>query len=440
MAELRRGAQERLILHCDCNNFFASCECIDHPELKNVPMAVAGDPATRTGIVVAKNELAKKAGVRTTDTVWQAKRKCPGLVLMPPRHRLYSDVSRRVNQIYLSYTDRVEPASIDESYLDLSGTLSYYGMTARQLADDIRRRVREEIGVTISVGVSYNKVFAKMGSDYRKPDATTLVTPENFRDLLWPLPIREMLFVGRASARVLTAKGIYTIGALARMDERALRQWLGKGGETLWRNANGLDDEPVRLYGDVPLAKSVSRGLTFPRDLTGEAEIYAGLALLVDEVAACLRREGLKGTIVQLTIKSPELTTICRQATLPRPTFLYHEVLDAAMRLARENWPIDRGAPIRALTVGVSRLVPSDEATEQLSLFEMPGGEEMAYEKRRRQEKLESAIDGLRARFGRDAVSFSWPIEHPAGARGCEKASPFGEAPQEKEPPPYGAN
>ena len=249
-----------------------------------------------------------------------------------------------------------------------------------------------------------------------------------------------MLFVGRASARVLTAKGIYTIGALARMDERALRQWLGKGGETLWRNANGLDDEPVRLYGDVPLAKSVSRGLTFPRDLTGEADIYAGLALLVDEVAACLRREGLKGTIVQLTIKSPELTTICRQATLPRHTFLYHEVLDAAMRLARENWPIDRGAPIRALTVGVSRLVPSDEATEQLSLFEMPGGEEKAYEKRRRQEKLESAIDGLRARFGRDAVSFSWPIEHPAGARGCEKASPFGEAPQEKEPPPYGAN
>ena len=239
LAELRRGAQERLILHCDCNNFFASCECIDHPELKNVPMAVAGDPATRTGIVVAKNELAKKAGVRTTDTVWQAKRKCPGLVLMPPRHRLYSDVSRRVNQIYLSYTDRVEPASIDESYLDLSGTLSYYGMTARQLADDIRRRVREEIGVTISVGVSYNKVFAKMGSDYRKPDATTLVTPENFRDLLWPLPIREMLFVGRASARVLTAKGIYTIGALGRAraaamagqgrrDALAQRQWAGR--------------------------------------------------------------------------------------------------------------------------------------------------------------------------------------------------------------------
>lgn len=165
------AADERLIFHCDCNNFFASCECLERPELKNVPMAVAGDPEYRTGIVVAKNELAKRAGVKTTDTVWQAQKKCPGIVFVPPRHGFYSEISDRVNAIYHEYTEYVEPASIDESYLDMTGTPKFYGMTPVELAGMLRKRVREEIGITISVGVSYNKVFAKMGSDYKKPDA-----------------------------------------------------------------------------------------------------------------------------------------------------------------------------------------------------------------------------------------------------------------------------
>ena len=172
------AADERLIFHCDCNNFFASCECLERPELKNVPMAVAGDPEYRTGIVVAKNELAKRAGVKTTDTVWQAQKKCPGIVFVPPRHGFYSEISDRVNAIYHEYTEYVEPASIDESYLDMTGTPKFYGMTPVELAGMLRKRVREEIGITISVGVSYNKVFAKMGSDYKKPDATTVITKE----------------------------------------------------------------------------------------------------------------------------------------------------------------------------------------------------------------------------------------------------------------------
>ena len=205
---------ERLIFHCDCNNFFASCECLERPELKEVPMAVAGDPENRTGIVVAKNELAKKAGVKTTDTVWQARRKCPGIVFVPPRHRYYSEVSGRVNAIYRSYTDYVEPASIDESYLDLSGTLEYYHMSAGELADSIRARVKSEIGITISVGVANNKIFAKMGSDYKKPDATTVILGEDYKTILWPLPVSDLMFAGKASVHLLNQKGIFTVGDL----------------------------------------------------------------------------------------------------------------------------------------------------------------------------------------------------------------------------------
>lgn len=284
----------RLIFHCDCNNFFASCECLDHPELKSVPMAVAGDPQSRHGIVVAKNELAKRAGVKTTDTIWMAQRKCPGIVFVPPRHALYSETSRRVNAIYRSYTDYVEPASIDESFLDLTGCLSYYHMTARELADEIRRRVREEIGVTISVGVSFNKTFAKMGSDYKKPDATTVITPENYKELIWPLPVGEMLFVGRSAAACLAGKGIATIGALAMQPVELLKAWLGKSGEALWRACNALDDAPVRCFDEQTVVKSVSRGMTFRRDLTSAEEVRQGVVRLSDEVARQLRREELR--------------------------------------------------------------------------------------------------------------------------------------------------
>ena len=201
----------RLIFHCDGNNFFASCECIEHPEWRDVPMAVAGDPKDRCGIVVAKNELAKKAGVKTTDTIWQARQKCPNILFVPPHHDEYARVSRRMNAIFREYTDFVEPASIDESYLDMTGAPGFYGLSPRELADLLRRRVREEIGITISVGVSFCKVFAKMGSDYRKPDATTLIFRENYQEMLYPLPVATMLYAGRASVQTMARHGIRTI-------------------------------------------------------------------------------------------------------------------------------------------------------------------------------------------------------------------------------------
>ena len=394
---------ERLIFHCDCNNFFASCEGLERPELKDVPMAVAGDPEARTGVVVAKNEPAKKAGVKTTDTVWQARKKCPGIVFVPPRHGYYKEISDRVNLIYRDYTDYVEPASIDESYLDLSGTLDYYRMSARELADAIRERVKREIGITISVGVSDNKIFAKMGSDYKKPDATTVILGEDYRTILWPLPVSDLMFAGKASVKLLNEKQIFTVGDLALQEKERIVSLLGKGGETLWKYANGLDTEPVRLCGDRPEVKSVSHGMTFRRDLYTEEEILAGVSVQADRIAMSLRRQGLKGSVVSVQIKTPQLQEISRQTTLGHYTWLEHEIRDVAMRLIRDNWRI--GSPIRAITVGVAKLVPADEATEQLDLFDLMGEKKETGKAREKQDKMEAAVDALRQKMGNTAVT-----------------------------------
>ena len=400
--------KQRLIFHCDCNNFYASCECLDHPELKNVPLAVAGDPENRVGVVVAKNDLAKKFGVKTTDTVWQAKRKCPDLVFVPPRHHLYKEVSNRINAIYHEYTDYVEPASIDESYLDMSGAPKFYGLQDHELADTLRDRIRTEIGITISVGVSFNKIFAKMGSDYRKPDATTEITPENYQEILWPLPVSDLMFAGKSAVSILNKKSIFTIGDLARQPKERLRDLLGKGGDQLWIYANGLDTEPVRKWGDAPEIKSVSRGNTFKRDLITEDEIRTGVSVLVDHVAMTLRRHGLKGAVVNVQIKTPDLRVISRQISLDHYTYLQREIQEISMQLIRDNWPIGEKAPIRAITVGVTKLLPADQAGEQMDMFDLLGttdSKKPSKAMRDKQEKLEAAVDSIRKRFGNSTIT-----------------------------------
>ena len=264
---------DRVIFHCDLNCFYASVELLSHPELREVPVAVAGDPASRHGIILAKNEPAKRLGIQTAETIWQAKKKCPGLVLLPPHHGLYREYSRRVNAIYEQYTDLVEPFGIDESWLDVSGTLHLFGGDPTALADEIRRRMRQEFGLTISVGVSFNKMFAKLGSDYKKPDATTLITPENFQDIVWPLPVTDLLYVGRAAARTLERYGVHTIGQLAAFDRQALTTLLGKQGGQLWNYANGLENSPVSPAGQYTPPKSVGNGETFPRNLITQEEV-----------------------------------------------------------------------------------------------------------------------------------------------------------------------
>ena len=393
---------ERTILHCDLNSFYASVELLDHPELRDRPVAVCGDPESRHGIILAKNEPAKAFQVKTAETIWQARRKCPDLVLLPAHHGKYRAYSKKVNAIYERYTDLVEPFSIDESWLDVTGTLHLFGGDGRALADRIRRAVREELGLTVSVGVSFNKVFAKMGSDYKKPDATTVITRENFKDLLWPLPVTDLLFVGKAAARVLAEYGIRTVGDLARFDREALGNILGKGGYTLHDYAAGEEHAPVVPARDLPGPKSVGSGLTYPRNLRGWAELRSALTELADEVAARLRRHALKCTAVQVTIRDPDFKDICRQKKLAAPTYVSRDLAEAAMELVKASWR--EKAPVRALTVTAQNLVEEGDAGEQLDLFAAN-----AAPRRDKLEKLEKAMDGIRGRFGREAIS---PASH----------------------------
>ena len=399
--------QDRAILHCDCNGFFASVECLDHPAYWSVPMAVAGDPKHRSGIILAKNELAKGYGIVTAETVYSAKRKCPALTLVPPRHWRYSEISKQVNQIYLQYTDQVEPFSIDESFLDITGSLAYFHASAHELADRIREQVKREIGITISVGVSFNKTFAKIASDMKKPDATTEITRDNYRDTLWALPIRDMLFVGRASVEQLQSHGIHTIGDLARIPKEAAVALLGKNGEGLWNNCNGLDDTPVRRFDEREPVKSVGNGMTFRRDLCNEAEIMQGVIALSGVVASRLREIKMKAGTLQVTIKDPKLKTITRQAPLPAPTHLQKELVDTAMAILRSKWhimPDGRCAPIRMLTITGQNLVPDGEAARQLSLFELADGDKPSVQTEK-YEKLEAAIQQLCEKHGAGSVS-----------------------------------
>ena len=384
---------DRTILHADCNGFYASVECVRNPNLRRVPMAVCGSPENRHGIILAKNELAKSFGVATAETVWQAQKKCPELVLVPPHHDEYEEYSHRVNAIYARFTDMVEPFGIDESWLDVTGSRLLFG-DGVTIADTLRRTVREETGLTISVGVSFNKVFAKLGSDYKKPDATTLFDREVVERKIHPLPVSSLLYVGQAAAKTLHSMYIRTIGELARADKAFVAGRLGKMGEMIHDYANGLDDSPVAAYGAARDVKSVGNGLTFPRDLVGYEEIHNGVVLLSDTVASRLRQSGRYATVVQVALKSPSLRQVQRQKGV-RATDLSRDLVAAAMELVRANW--EETAPLRMLTVTAAGLTDRRES-EQMSLFEEEGDD---YE---RQSRIATAMDGIRDRFGRESI------------------------------------
>ena len=385
---------DRVILHADCNSYFASVESIDHPEYKLVPMAVCGDPELRHGIILAKNELAKAYHIQTAETIYSAKKKCPDLLLVPAHHEKYVAVCERINAIYEGYTDLVERFSIDESFLDVTGSRHLFG-AGRQIADELRRRVREEIGVTISVGVSFNKTFAKMGSDYKKPDATTVISRDNYRELLWPLPIGELLFVGKSVAAVLRDHGILTIGDLAEAAPRSLSAFLGKMGLHLQRSARGEDLSPVLPTGYEEQPKSISHNVTFDHDLVDPSEIMAGLTLISDHVGTRLRRKKLFASVVQIQIKDTSLKVTNRQKKLDEYTCSTRLIRDTAVNLLRENWPV--GKPIRMLSVGVTGL--SLDGAQQLSMFTDTAAADRA-------RRLDDAVDSIRSKFGKEAVRF----------------------------------
>ena len=390
---------ERVILHCDLNAFYASVELLAYPELRGQPVAVCGDPESRHGIILAKNEAAKRFGVKTAETIWQARQKCPELVLLPPHREQYRQYSRRMNEIYGQYTDLVEPFGIDESWLDITGSMHLFGNDAAAIADAIRARAARELGLTLSVGVSFNKVFAKLGSDYRKPDATTVISPENWREMVWPLPVGSLLYAGPAAQRALGQYGVRTIGQLANVEPALPEHLLGKLGYQLWEYANGMDRSPVRPQHEKEPVKSVGNSCTFPENLTTRAQIRRGTAMLCDSVAGRLREQGLYCGAVQIGLKDAAFHSVSRQKQLPASTHLMRELLDAAMELIDRTWKPP--TPIRLINVTALALTDRRETYEQLDLLAPQRTEESA-----KLERLESAIDSLRKKYGSQVISF----------------------------------
>ena len=395
---------DRTILHCDCNSFYASVETLLDPTLADGPSAVCGDPESRHGIILAKNEKAKAFGVQTAETIWQAKRKCPDLRLVAPHRSEYVKYSRRCNELYLQYTDLVDPFGIDESFLDVTGSMHLFG-TGEQIADELRRRMREEVGLTISVGVSFNRAFAKLGSDYKKPDGTTVFSRENYRDKVWPMPVNTLLYVGKRAADRLSRLGVHTIGELAACDPAFVHGIFGKMGDTLLRYARGEDDEPVRSFYEEREVKSVGNSMTFAHNLLGEDECRMGLTALCDNVGRRLRSRGMVCQTVQLGIRDPEFRNRSRQVTLERPTNSTRALIETSMALLHAHWQMDK--PVRLLSVTAANLLPENQSCEQLSLFDAAD----AMQRRDRQHKLDQTVDELRRRFGNQSVVFAHSVK-----------------------------
>ena len=383
---------ERVILHSDCNSFYASVECLYRPEICDKPVAVGGDVEHRHGIILAKNPLAKRYRIRTGEALWQAKQKCPDLIVVPPNYELYMRFSRMARTIYLDYSDRVEPFGLDECWLDVTGDAQ--GRDGTAIAKEIRARVKYELGITVSIGVSYNKIFAKLGSDYKKPDAITRIGKDNFREIAWPLPASDLLYVGSATNRKLERYGIHTIGDLAKTPERALRGWFGKWGEVLYTFANGLDRSPVAQYDNQPTVKSIGNSTTAPRDLKNGEDVKIILTVLADSVARRLREQGFKGRTVCINVRDSELFSFVRQHTLGSYTNITSEILSAGLELFRRNYRWTK--LIRSIGISVTDLVP-DTVLSQANLY-------CDESERERREHLDRSVDWLKNRFGSDTV------------------------------------
>lgn len=384
----------RTVLHVDLNNFYASVECLYNPSLRDKPIAVAGDPANRHGIILAKNMPAKKLGVKTGEAIWQAKEKVPELICVPPQYDKYLRFSHAARKIYYRYTNQVEAFGIDECWLDVTGSENLFG-SGQQIAEKIRQTMKNELGLTVSIGISWNKIFAKFGSDYKKPDAVTLITPENFQKIIWPKPASELLYVGHATERKLKGIAVFTIGDLAKRDPELLKLSLGKWGLILSDFARGLDTAPVRIIDERSAIKSIGNGVTTPRDITNADDAKLVFICLAESVAARLRENGLKCTGVEITLRDNSLYTVNRQMKLPCPTCYSADIINAAMQLLYKNYDFYTNKHLRSLGVRGINLVTAD-AGIQLDLFRNDNLE--------KKEKLAKAVDELRYRFGHNAI------------------------------------
>jgi DNA polymerase-4 len=397
--------KDRIILHCDMNAFYASVELLSRPELAERPVAVCGDPEKRHGIILAKNEPAKRYGVVTAETVGQARRKCPDLLLLPAHHDKYRRYSKQINDIYARFTDMIEPFSIDESWLDVTAVTQLFG-TGSEIAHTIKSTVFAELGLTQSIGVSWNKIFAKMGSEYRKPNAVTVIDRENYKDILWPLPVRELFSVGRATAEKLYGMGVHTIGDLAAADRRTLQNIFGKQGNVLYEYANGLENAPVRAASERRKIKSVGNGITFKRDLLGKDDILTALTALSDTVSSRLRKYGLKCGGVKVEVKDTNFKTVSRQVKLSAPTNLAEHIRNAAADIMHRTWSVN--APIRLITITGIDIVGEDSPVQTSLLDDMGPGAEKS-------ETLERTMDKIRGKYGGASITYGRIIGNDIG-------------------------
>lgn len=384
---------DRVILHSDLNNFYASVECFLNPSLRGQAVAVAGDQEMRHGIVLAKNSIAKAFGVTTGSTLWEARRKCPDIIFVKPHFELYKKYSDSVRQIYGEYTDQIEPFGLDECWLDVTGSQNLFG-DGKTIANNIRERIKTEIGITVSVGVSFNKIFAKLGSDMKKPDATTVIDRDNFREKVWRLPVSDLLYVGHKTANKLKSYGIETIGALASADSKLLMYLLGKNGIMLKEFACGKDNSPVLRFCDMSPVKSIGNSTTTPRDLVSEEDIRITLYALCESVSSRMRRHGFICDTVQVSIRDSDLYTFDRQAKLDTPNRTAKALFEKSIELYRRHHI--HGKPVRSLGVRACGL-SSDKDCQLSFLPEL--------EKLDREEKIESIMDSLRGRFGSSAMN-----------------------------------
>ena len=388
------NGRKRVILYSDLNNFFASVEIALHPEYAGKPLIVCGDPKERHGIVLAKNEQAKKFGIKTAETVYSALKKCPDLLLVGSHFHEYVRYSKKVREIYGRYTEQIEECSIDECALDMTESVALFG-SGEQIANRIRKEIKEELGVTVSIGVSFNKVFAKLASELKKPDAVTVISEDNYRQKVWGLPVEELLFVGDATAKTLRSFGIKTIGELAEADETFLYKTLGKRGRQLRVFARGEDDEPVHWQKTSEDTKSIGNSATLPKDITDREEVKRWFYALSESVAARQRAADVgRANTVHIVMRNEQLAYFSWQTKVP-PTALCGDIAQAAFRLFCEHYP--RGAKVRLLGVTVSGF---NHHVEQLTIGETRGDGE-SYEKK---ERAENAIAKLREKYGYKTV------------------------------------
>ena len=386
--------ETRAILHSDMNAFYASVEMMLNPKLRGKAVAVCGSTEKRHGIVLAKSELAKKAGVKTGMVNWEARQKCPELIMVPPQYDQYLKYSKLAHDIYYRYTDLVEPFGMDECWLDVTGS-NVFG-SGMEIAEEIRQAVKDELGLTVSIGVSFNKIFAKLGSDMKKPDAITEITKNNYKEKVWPLSASELIYIGSATEAKLAKHGVRTIGELAAIDPEQLRYWFGINGLKIWKYASGADDSRVMHKDFVSPVKSIGHGITCTADLLNEEEVFKVMLELSQDVGHRLRVHGLAATGVQISIRKNDLHFDQYQCQLPVKTQLPSEIANAGFDLFQKRFCWD--TPVRSITIRAINLIPQNEE-EQLSIFV----DNVRREKRMR---LEDAVEDVRRRFGEKSVSY----------------------------------